>query len=83
MELPPHTDEHIGATLCSEAAPTPAMHADAFHCNTFVFVCHGCDCVGVQAKELLGWEAKYDLERMCKDTWRWVENNPYGYAGKP
>ncbi len=23
------------------------------------------------AKELLGWEAKFDIERMCKDAWRW------------
>ena len=23
------------------------------------------------AKNLLGWEAKHDIERMCQDTWRW------------
>lgn len=23
------------------------------------------------AKALLGWEAKFDIERMCKDAWRW------------
>lgn len=32
------------------------------------------------AKEELGWEAVYDLERMCADTWRWQSNNPDGYA---
>lgn len=33
-----------------------------------------------KAKEKLGWEAKYDLERMCKDSWRWQSKNPNGYA---
>ena len=23
------------------------------------------------AKDLLGWEARHDIERMCEDTWRW------------
>lgn len=32
-----------------------------------------------KAKEILGWEAKYDIERMCIDTWRWQKNNPNGY----
>jgi UDP-glucose 4-epimerase len=31
------------------------------------------------AKELLGWEAKYDLATMCKDSARWQKNNPDGY----
>lgn len=31
------------------------------------------------AKELLGWEAKYDLKKMCADSWRWQKNNPNGY----
>lgn len=26
-----------------------------------------------KAKEELGWEAKYDLERMCKDSWRFMQ----------
>lgn len=32
-----------------------------------------------KAKNELGWEAKYDLERMCADSWRWQSNNPNGY----
>ena len=32
-----------------------------------------------KAKEVLGWEAEFDLERMCKDVWRWQSNNPNGY----
>ena len=27
-----------------------------------------------KAKEELGWEAKYDLEKMCKDSWRYTKN---------
>lgn len=30
------------------------------------------------AKEQLGWSAELDLERMCKDTWRFTKNNPNG-----
>ena len=32
------------------------------------------------AKHLLGWEAKYDIDRMCADTWRWQSMNPIGYV---
>ena len=32
-----------------------------------------------KAKELLGWEAKYGIEEICEDTWRWQKNNPDGY----
>ena len=32
-----------------------------------------------KAKNELGWEAKYDLDRMCADSWRWQSNNPNGY----
>jgi UDP-glucose 4-epimerase len=31
------------------------------------------------AKELLGWEAKYDLDKMCEDMWRFQCQNPKGY----
>lgn len=31
------------------------------------------------AKTLLNWEAKRDLEDMCRDTWNWQKNNPNGY----
>lgn len=27
-----------------------------------------------KAKELLGWEAKYDIDRMCADGWRFAQN---------
>jgi len=31
------------------------------------------------AKKKLGWHAKYDIDCMCEDTWRWQSNNPEGY----
>ncbi|WP_157256559.1 UDP-glucose 4-epimerase GalE [Pelomonas sp. Root1217] len=32
------------------------------------------------ARELLGWEAKLDLARMCQDSWRWQQLNPHGFS---
>ncbi len=32
-----------------------------------------------KAKETLGWEAKFDLARMCQDSARWQRMNPDGY----
>ena len=31
------------------------------------------------AKELLGWEAQYDIAKMCQDSARWQKQNPDGY----
>ena len=31
------------------------------------------------ANELLGWKARYDIDRMCADVWRWQQNNANGY----
>lgn len=31
------------------------------------------------AKKLLGWQTKYDVKRMCEDTWLWQSNNSNGY----
>ena len=31
------------------------------------------------AKNLLKWEAKFDLNRMCLDVWKWKNINPNGY----
>jgi len=31
------------------------------------------------AEEKLGWKAKYKLDEMCEDTWRWQSMNPNGY----
>lgn len=32
------------------------------------------------AKKELGWEARYGIEEMCEDSWRWQRNNPNGYG---
>lgn len=31
------------------------------------------------ANSLFGWQAKFDIDVMCRDTWRWQSNNPQGY----
>ena len=41
-----------------------------------------CYCDPQKAKEDLGWEAKYGIEEMCEDSWRWQSTNPDGYASK-
>jgi UDP-glucose 4-epimerase len=33
-----------------------------------------------RARELLGWQAERDLDRMCADHWRWQAANPDGYG---
>ncbi len=33
-----------------------------------------------KAKKELGWEAQYDIEEMCADSWNWQSKNPNGYA---
>jgi UDP-glucose 4-epimerase len=32
------------------------------------------------ARTELGWQARQDLADMCRDSWRWQQNNPRGYA---
>ena len=32
------------------------------------------------ARELLGWEARLDVDAMCQDAWRWQSMNPKGYV---
>ncbi len=33
-----------------------------------------------KAKAELGWEARYGIDEMCEDSWRWQSNNPEGYG---
>lgn len=35
-----------------------------------------------KAKRELGWQAEYDVMRMCQDSWRWQQQNPFGYSKK-
>ena len=37
------------------------------------------DCT--KAREQLGWEARYDIADMCRDSWNWQSHNPNGYEG--
>ncbi|MBP1990365.1 UDP-glucose 4-epimerase GalE [Paenibacillus eucommiae] len=32
-----------------------------------------------KAEQELGWSADKGIEEMCRDSWRWQSNNPYGY----
>ncbi|XP_068194305.1 UDP-glucose 4-epimerase isoform X2 [Antennarius striatus] len=32
------------------------------------------------AEEELGWKARFDLEKMCEDLWRWQSKNPTGFS---
>ena len=37
------------------------------------------DCT--KARVLMGWTARYGIDEMCADSWRWQSMNPNGYAG--
>ena len=39
-----------------------------------------CYADATKAKEELGWEAEYDVKRMCEDSWRWQSKHPNGFA---
>lgn len=34
-----------------------------------------------KAKDVLGWEAEFTLEDMCRSAWNWQSKNPEGYSG--
>lgn len=38
-----------------------------------------CYCNPAKAKAELGWEAKFGIEEMCRDSWHWQSQNPKGY----
>jgi UDP-glucose 4-epimerase len=33
-----------------------------------------------KAKELLDWEAIFNIDKMCEDSWKWQSQNPNGYT---
>jgi UDP-glucose 4-epimerase len=39
-----------------------------------------CWAVPTLAHQLLGWQARHDLDRMCQDSWRWQSLNPQGFS---
>ncbi len=38
-----------------------------------------CYCNPAKAKAELGWQARYGIEDMCRDSWHWQKLNPNGY----
>ncbi|KAL1569041.1 UDP-glucose 4-epimerase Uge1 [Salvia divinorum] len=36
-----------------------------------------------KAEKELGWKAKYGIDEMCRDQWKWASQNPWGYQSKP
>ncbi len=36
-------------------------------------------CDPKKALDEIGWKAELGIDEMCRDTWRWQENNPKGY----
>ncbi|XP_047975876.1 bifunctional UDP-glucose 4-epimerase and UDP-xylose 4-epimerase 1-like isoform X2 [Salvia hispanica] len=36
-----------------------------------------------KAERELGWKAKYGIDEMCRDQWKWASQNPWGYRSKP
>lgn len=38
-----------------------------------------CYCDAAKAEKELGWKAEKTLEDMCRDSWRWQNQNPNGY----
>lgn len=39
-----------------------------------------CYCNPTKAKAELGWEAKFGIEEMVRDSWNWQRQNPEGYS---
>ena len=37
-----------------------------------------CYADATKAEEVLGWQAQYDIDDMCADSWRWQSQNPNG-----
>lgn len=38
-----------------------------------------CYCNPAKAKAELGWEAKFGIDEMVRDSWNWQRENPEGY----
>lgn len=36
-----------------------------------------------KAEKELGWKAKYGIDEMCRDQWKWASQNPWGYRSEP
>lgn len=56
-----------GRSIAYRFAPRRAGDVDAMYADRAL------------ARQLLGWEARRDLDDMCVDSWRWQSMNPQGY----
>lgn len=57
----------VGREIPYEIKPRRAGDATAVYANP------------QNARDALGWKAKFDLNDMCVDHWNWQKNNPQGY----
>ena len=64
-------------TLCVRSLPL--FYPDAGFTARLVGVCSRTVGKAEKARDELGWQAEYDLDRMCADSWRWQSSNPNGY----
>lgn len=67
LEVIKNFSEASGVDIPYEAAPRRAGDVPAYYADP------------ARAKEELGFEAQYDIRKMCEDSYRWQKNNPNGY----
>ena len=36
-----------------------------------------------KAAKMIAFKTRYDMDRMCQDSWRWIEQNPDGFPTEP
>ena len=68
MELVSAFEKASGRSIDYEIAPRRQGDIDIFYANA------------EKAKSLLGWQAELSLADMARDSWRWISDNPTGYA---
>lgn len=67
LELVEAFERESGAKISRALAPRRAGDAAASYADA------------TRARDWLGWEAKYGLDSMCRDTWIWQSKNSRGY----
>ena len=67
--------EVIRAFECASGSPLPFRFASRRPGDVAV-----CYADPTRAQQELGWTARYGLERMCEDHWRWQSKHPRGFS---
>ena len=67
MEIIAAFEKACGHSIPYEIKPRRSGDIDAYWCDPS------------KAERELGWKAKYGIEEMCADAWRWQSMNPNGY----